>query len=277
MTVQKAIVKLNEHFFASGQAYVALSRVRRLDDMVLWGFCKSSIHILDFYKKLLKWCDCVDVIRPAPPTEMVSYPERADDVSDAPLHAEEDKAHADDAAPQTTTKSKGQQRAAQKARKSKPPQRSGSKSSLRKHCPSAKANTSVPFKHEDKPCKKPKLDGPMHALANLPSHPGIRQLQQATKTALGGLTPTALLHQLELRPLADIVSALTQHASTLDTLVAILNTLPTQFAESHPRLRLDQQASRQCHRLLLQTFKPVETLGDGNCAFNALSLTLTSS
>ncbi len=36
MTVQKAIVKLNERFYASGQAYVALSRVRCLGDLVLW-------------------------------------------------------------------------------------------------------------------------------------------------------------------------------------------------------------------------------------------------
>ena len=32
------------------------------------------------------------MIRPAPPTETVPCPEHADDVSDAPLHAEEDKA-----------------------------------------------------------------------------------------------------------------------------------------------------------------------------------------
>ena len=246
---------------------IALSRVRCLDDMVLWGFCKSSIHIQDFYRKLLEWCDCVDMIRPAPPTEAVPYPERADDVSDAPLHAEEDKPNAGNAASQSTAKSKGQQPVAQKARRAKQPQRSGNRTSSRKCTPTTKANTS----------KKPKLDGPMHTLANLPSCPGVRLLQQATTAALGGLTPTRLLNQLKLRPLADIVSSVTQHGSTLDTLVTILNALPTQFAQSHHNLRLDPQAAQQCHHLLLQTFKPVVTTGDGNCAFNALSLTLTGS
>ena len=88
MTVQRTVVKLNDRFFASCQAYVALSRVKHLKDLVLWDYCQSSIHILKFYKGLLEWCDCVDVIRPTPPTKMVPHPECADDVSDAPLHVD---------------------------------------------------------------------------------------------------------------------------------------------------------------------------------------------
>ena len=70
MTVQRTVVKLNDQFFASGQAYVALSRVKHLKDLVLWDYCQSSIHILKFYKDLLEWCDCVDAIRPTPPTKL---------------------------------------------------------------------------------------------------------------------------------------------------------------------------------------------------------------
>ena len=44
LTVQKAIISLNSSFFASGQAYVALSCARKLDDMILWDFCPSAIH-----------------------------------------------------------------------------------------------------------------------------------------------------------------------------------------------------------------------------------------
>ncbi len=85
-------MKLNERFFASGQAYVALSRVRHLEDLVLWQYSRSSIHILGFYNQLMEWCDCVDAIRPTPPTVTVPYPDRADDTSDAPLPIDESQA-----------------------------------------------------------------------------------------------------------------------------------------------------------------------------------------
>ena len=37
---------------------------------------------------------------------------------------------------------------------------------------------------------------------------------------------------------------------------------------------IDSVASSQCHPLLLQTFKPVRTTGDGNCLFSAISITI---
>ena len=64
---------------------MALSRVCKLDDMILWDFCASAIHLLHFYKNLLKWCDCVDAIRPTPSTDVVPFPNRSDDISNAPL------------------------------------------------------------------------------------------------------------------------------------------------------------------------------------------------
>ena len=87
MTVQRTVVKLNDRLFESGPAYIALSRVKHLKDLVLWDYCQSSILILKFYKDLLEWCDCVDVIRSIPPTKVVLYPEHADNISDTPLHA----------------------------------------------------------------------------------------------------------------------------------------------------------------------------------------------
>ena len=65
---------------------VALSRVRSLQDLVLWQFHPSAIFLHPFYHQLLLWCDCVDVIRPTPPTEMVDHPERDDNVKcNAPI------------------------------------------------------------------------------------------------------------------------------------------------------------------------------------------------
>ena len=85
--MDSAIVTLNHNFFASGQAYVALSRVRKLEDLTLWDFSPSAIKIAPYYKQLLEWCDFVDKIRPTtydgPP---VRYPDRLhDDISCATM------------------------------------------------------------------------------------------------------------------------------------------------------------------------------------------------
>ena len=77
LTVDKTIVVLNNNFFASGQAYVALSRVPNLQDLILWNYDPSAIKFAPYYKKLLKWCDSVDVIRIPPyKGEPVKYPSR---------------------------------------------------------------------------------------------------------------------------------------------------------------------------------------------------------
>lgn len=60
-TVQRAIVCLSEMFFETGQAYVALSRVRKLEDLVLWDFEPAAIKMLPFYRQLLEWCDATQV------------------------------------------------------------------------------------------------------------------------------------------------------------------------------------------------------------------------
>ena len=54
------------YIFASGQACVAMSRVRTLDDLVRWNFDPSVIQLNPFYQQLLQLMDCVDVINPNP-------------------------------------------------------------------------------------------------------------------------------------------------------------------------------------------------------------------
>ena len=80
LTVDKAIVLLNHNFFASGQAYVALSRVHTADNLTLWNYTPSAIKIAPYYKQLLQWCDSVDVIRSLPyDGPPVRYPDRQHD------------------------------------------------------------------------------------------------------------------------------------------------------------------------------------------------------
>ena len=101
MTVQKAIIKLNHKFFETGQAYVALSRVRNLQDLVLWDYSPNAIFALQFYKDLLRWCDCVDAIRASPPTEQVPFPQRCDDTSEQPLKVDDSEELCDEERPIT--------------------------------------------------------------------------------------------------------------------------------------------------------------------------------
>ena len=54
LTVDEAIVMLNGNFFASGQGYVALSRVCRLEDLSLWDFNPCTIKLAPYYHQLLK-------------------------------------------------------------------------------------------------------------------------------------------------------------------------------------------------------------------------------
>ena len=80
LTVDKAIVILNHNFFASGQAYVALSRVRTADNLILWSYTPSAIKIAPYYRQLLQWCDSIDVIRsPCYNGPLVRYPDRQHD------------------------------------------------------------------------------------------------------------------------------------------------------------------------------------------------------
>ena len=75
--IKGAIVMLNEHFFATGQAYVALSRVRRLQDLSLWDFNPCAIKLAPYYQQLLKWCNSVDIIKvPTYSGKPIRYPSR---------------------------------------------------------------------------------------------------------------------------------------------------------------------------------------------------------
>ena len=77
LTVDKAIVVLNNNFFASGQAYVALSRVRYLQDLMLWDYDPNAIKLAPYYNNLLKWCDSVDMIRVPPYNgDPIKYPNK---------------------------------------------------------------------------------------------------------------------------------------------------------------------------------------------------------
>ena len=61
----------------------------------------------------------------------------------------------------------------------------------------------------------------------------------------------------------------------LEVIVSELNSLAIPYADTFPNITQDTCAYSLCHPLLLQILKPVQTTGDGNCMYNALSSTLT--
>ena len=109
--MKKVVVLLNRSYFESGQAYVALSQVRNLEDLTIWRYHRSAMHILEFYRQLLRWCDAQDVIQPPnlPAVTDGHYPSSPDTISNAPLLLN---SFEQDTIPEGTTAkvSKGQQR-----------------------------------------------------------------------------------------------------------------------------------------------------------------------
>lgn len=61
MEPKQVYVLMNDNFFASGQAYVALSRVKRLEDLHLLEFDPHAIYLADRQRILLQWMESVDL------------------------------------------------------------------------------------------------------------------------------------------------------------------------------------------------------------------------
>ena len=266
LTVQKAIVCLNSSFFASGQAYVALSCVRKLDDMILWDFCPSAIHLLQFYKDLLRWCDCVDVIRPTPSTDIVPFPNRIDDISNAPLTNNADcfdrSVTDDDMQGRTVSFLKQQARKRNRHINSQAP----------------------PVKHQKVQTTSNTLNNKFmsnNSLSptslNVPNRQVqcLLQFQCVVSRALIEPPQEILAHLVLLASSQNVAAQFNSIRSALELIVNELNLLPLPYANAFSNIRQDMCASNQCHPLLLEILKPVQTTGDGNCMYNALSLSMT--
>ena len=61
MELKQTYVLMNKNFFASGQAYVALSLVKHLEDLFLLEFDPGAIYLADRQREPLKWMETVDL------------------------------------------------------------------------------------------------------------------------------------------------------------------------------------------------------------------------
>ena len=298
-TVQKAIVVLGSKFFASGQAYVALSRVRTLTDLVLWDFDPSVIKLDPFYQQLLQWMDCVDVINPNPPSVSVEHPERLcnDDVNAPMPESLNDDGTAPKsihfACPEQLPPTATEQPKRGRGRPRKTTAEQGRGQSQKPKPPNTsdkpKRGRGRPPKHKNPPSnsktpepKKSKTDDsidPSHiATFNARSSSLVQQLKGSALSILGGNSPLSALMTLHSEAeIQCMVSLIISNAASFDDIVEQINHLPVQYAAFRPNLVTDRSVPNLSHPLLMQTFKPIRTTGDGNCMYHAMSLALTGS
>ena len=190
---------------------------------------------------------------------MVPHPERLDDTSNAPLDTKTEEADSK----QSTNK----------------PKPNVSNSQTKKRV--LRKRKAAPVYQSHTPTKKQKC-GDKCATQSVPNTVScvpqcVRDLHAALTTALGGANAITWLLTIARQPLPEVARVINLHADAFDNIVAALNSLPAQFASDHPALHTDSTVATQCHHLLLHTYKPVPTCGDGNCGFRALSLALTGS
>ena len=57
----------------------------------------------------------------------------------------------------------------------------------------------------------------------------------------------------------------------LEAIVEAVNALPAVYGTNFPAIPTTVSVANQCHPLILQTYKPVLTTGDGDCMYDALS------
>ena len=58
---------------------------------------------------------------------------------------------------------------------------------------------------------------------------------------------------------------------SLEAIAQGVNELPPVYATDFPALHTVASIANQCHPLMMHTYKPVLTTGDGDCMYHALS------
>ena len=103
----------------------------------------------------------------------------------------------------------------------------------------------------------------------------LSQFQHTVARVLREPPQQILSHLVPFATSSDLAVHFSTLRSSLEFVVSELNSLPFPHVNMFPSILQDTCASNRCHPLLLQILKPVRTTGDGNCMYNALSLTLT--
>ena len=127
---------------------------------------------------------------------------------------------------------------------------------------------------EQSPSKMPKLGIPSITPSNV--HRNVTsvcvQLRQTVQRLLGNTSPESVLSSmLSLNSVQNIIDAFKGMHEALKAIAEAVNSLPPVYVNDFPALPTAVSIGNQCHPLMLHTYKPVLTTGDGDCMYHALS------
>ena len=258
MTLSRAYVQLSKSFFASGQAYVALSRVKTMEDLHLLQYDKRAIRLDPFYDKLLKWMTSVDVISNEQ-LPQVEYPERPKEEhpcskNNKRPHEEED--FEIEQAPMETCQ-------ANVAGISKKP-RSEEKFETH-HSPKVRANEPIAVDDWPSPCQQE----PFQMMPKAPKLVRIEYNHSNLDLVILESNELNCLNQQLIVDLRDPKESFLAKHHIFERMLSILRSREIRVFDSDC-MTVDLYQQRVLHPVLQGHLKAIPTLGDGNCCFYSI-------
>ena len=90
-------------------------------------------------------------------------------------------------------------------------------------------------------------------------------LLQRAQQLLGASPQSVLATTLSLNSIQEVIDSLNGMHEAFEAIAQALNVLPPVYATDFPALPRAASVGNQCHPLILHTYKPVLTTGDGDC------------
>ena len=239
MTLDKAYIQLNKSFFASGQAYVALSRVKDINNLHLLAYDPKAIHLGDYYRELLTWMENNDtLLSDSEKDSSIPYPSR----------------------PETKKRDRGKKRKAdtvtgEKSRtKAKKGEQQRSRGKKGKHASHAKNTVSREPSHASEPTIAERVNTAI-----------IVEPIESSQTPI----PAYLLSGSLPVTLSSRKEELLAHSNAFEHIISMIQEREPLLLDRN-RMQVDDHYQRELHPAMQTNLYPVDTLGDGNCLFYSI-------
>ena len=244
MTLDKAYIVLNRNFYASGQAYVALSRVKSIDNLHLLEFDLTAVYLDPYYRSLLDWMKSVDKIG-----QFGHQGEYCSVDIDYPSRPKEPKQSLSRRKDSLKRKASSDTISEEKAMKQ-----------TRKDASANRKTRSI----DNIECKK----SMNHSYQRPP--PSVQATSSYLCIFIDNVELKELLESVDLPPLdASKETYILQYTEVFDVILQILCNIDVAMTE--PRfMHLDQRQQGHLHPVMQSYLIAVGTVGDGNCLFHSI-------